>query len=55
MKVRIGVSIGSLATPARLGEAARLLEKTGVDSLWLSEVVSRPRPDEAMAAEWPWH
>src|SRR5450631_2235372 len=23
--------------------------------LWLSEVVSRPGPEEAMAAEWPWH
>lgn len=42
MKVRIGISIGSLATPARLGAAARLLEKSGVDSLWLSEVVYGP-------------
>ena len=42
MKVRIGVSIGSHATPAQLGAAARLLEKTGVDSLWLSEVVYGP-------------
>jgi hypothetical protein len=23
--------------------------------LWLSGVVSRPGPEEAMAAEWPWH
>jgi probable F420-dependent oxidoreductase len=42
MKVRIGVSIGALATPDRLGDAARLLEKTGIDSLWLSEVVYGP-------------
>jgi probable F420-dependent oxidoreductase len=42
MKVRIGISIGALATPDRLGEAARLLEKAGVDSLWLSEVVYGP-------------
>jgi len=42
MKVRIGISLGSLATPARLGQAARLLEKAGVDSLWLSEVVYGP-------------
>src|SRR5215472_8517866 len=42
MKVRIGISIGALATPGRLGDAARLLEKTGVDSLWLSEVVYSP-------------
>jgi len=42
MKVRIGISIGALATPDRLGDAARLLEKTGIDSLWLSEVVYGP-------------
>jgi probable F420-dependent oxidoreductase len=42
MKVRIGISLGSLATPARLGEAAQLLEKAGIDSLWLSEVVYGP-------------
>src|SRR5215468_2164997 len=42
MKVRFGISIGALATPGRLGDAARLLEKTGVDSLWLSEVVYSP-------------
>src|SRR5215472_9030893 len=42
MKVRIGISLGSLATPDRLGEAAQLLEKAGVDSLWLSEVVYGP-------------
>jgi probable F420-dependent oxidoreductase len=42
MKVRIGVSLGSLATPERLGAAAQLLEQAGVDSLWLSEVVYGP-------------
>ena len=42
MKVRIGISIGALATPDRLGEAARLLEKVGIHSLWLSEVVYGP-------------
>lgn len=45
MKVRIGISLGSLATPDRLGEAAQLLEKAGVDSLWLSEVVYGPLVD----------
>jgi probable F420-dependent oxidoreductase len=42
MKVRIGISLGSLATPERLGPSARMLEDAGVDSLWLSEVVYGP-------------
>jgi probable F420-dependent oxidoreductase len=42
MKVRIGISLGSLATPERLSEAAQSLEKAGIDSLWLSEVVYGP-------------
>jgi probable F420-dependent oxidoreductase len=42
MKVRIGISLGSLATPERLGKSARMLEDGGVDSLWLSEVVYGP-------------
>jgi probable F420-dependent oxidoreductase len=42
MKVRIGVSLGPMATPERLGPSARLLEDAGIDSLWLSEVVYGP-------------
>lgn len=42
MKVRIGISLGSMATPGRLGTSARMLEDAGVDSLWLSEVVYGP-------------
>src|SRR5580700_11957848 len=42
MKVRIGISLGSMATPERLGKSARMLEDAGVDSLWLSEVVYGP-------------
>jgi probable F420-dependent oxidoreductase len=42
MKVRIGISLGSMATPDRLGKSARILEGAGVDSLWLSEVVYGP-------------
>jgi probable F420-dependent oxidoreductase len=42
MKVRIGISLGSTATPERLGTSARMLEDAGVDSLWLSEVVYGP-------------
>jgi probable F420-dependent oxidoreductase len=39
MKVRIGVSLGSAATPAGLAAAVELLEAAGIDSLWLSEIV----------------
>jgi probable F420-dependent oxidoreductase len=39
MKVRIGISAGPAATPQGLIDCVPLLEKTGVDSLWLSEVV----------------
>ncbi len=42
MKVRIGIGLGSMATPERLGKSARMLEDAGVDSLWLSEVVYGP-------------
>jgi probable F420-dependent oxidoreductase len=42
MKVRIGISLGSMATPERLGKSARMLEDAGVDSLWLSELVYGP-------------
>ena len=42
MKVRIGISLGSMASPERLGKSARMLEDAGVDSLWLSEVVYGP-------------
>jgi probable F420-dependent oxidoreductase len=39
MKVRIGVSLGPAATPQGLAYGVDLLEKAGIDSLWLSEVV----------------
>jgi probable F420-dependent oxidoreductase len=39
MKVRIGVSLGPAATPQGLAAGVDLLEKAGIDSLWLSEVV----------------
>ena len=39
MKVRIGVSVGPAATPQGLADGVELLEKAGIDSLWLSEVV----------------
>ena len=39
MKVRIGISLGLAATPQDLADGVALLEASGVDSLWLSEVV----------------
>ncbi len=39
MKVRIGVSLGAAGAPAQFGAAVDALEKTGVDSLWLPEMV----------------
>jgi len=39
MKVRIGLSLGPYATPEGLAAAVGTLESSGVDSLWLSEVV----------------
>jgi probable F420-dependent oxidoreductase len=39
MKVRIGVSLGDAGVPAQFGAAVDVLEKAGVDSLWLPEMV----------------
>jgi probable F420-dependent oxidoreductase len=39
MKVRIGVSLGDAGEPGRFGAAVDALEKAGVDSLWLPEMV----------------
>jgi probable F420-dependent oxidoreductase len=39
MKVRIGVGLGAEGDPSAFGEIVDLLEATGVDSLWLSEIV----------------
>jgi probable F420-dependent oxidoreductase len=42
MKVRIGVSLGSAGAADQFAEAVDLLEKAGVDSLWLPENVYSP-------------
>jgi probable F420-dependent oxidoreductase len=42
MKVRIGVSLGPVGTPAQFADAVDLLEQAGVDSLWLPENVYSP-------------
>jgi probable F420-dependent oxidoreductase len=42
MKVRIGISLGPAGTPAQFADAVDQLERAGVDSLWLSELVYSP-------------
>jgi probable F420-dependent oxidoreductase len=42
MKVRIGVSLGPAGTAGQFAEAVDLLERAGVDSLWLPENVYSP-------------
>jgi probable F420-dependent oxidoreductase len=39
MKVRIGVSLGEAGVPDKFGVAVDALEKAGIDSLWLPEMV----------------
>jgi probable F420-dependent oxidoreductase len=41
LKIRIGLSLGTAAEPAGFAAAVDLLERAGVDSLWLSEHVYR--------------
>jgi probable F420-dependent oxidoreductase len=41
LKIRIGLSLGTEAEPAGFAAAVDLLERAGVDSLWLSEHVYR--------------
>ncbi len=45
MKVRIGVGLGAAIGPAEFGGAIDLLEKAGIDSVWLSEVVTSAQVD----------
>src|SRR6202020_2362055 len=45
MRVRIGVSLGAAGVPGEFEAAVRLLEATGVDSLWLPENVYGPAVD----------
>jgi probable F420-dependent oxidoreductase len=42
MKVRIGISVGPAGTPAEFTPAVDRLERDGVDSLWLPEMVYGP-------------
>jgi probable F420-dependent oxidoreductase len=45
MKVRIGVSLGPAGGPDQFAAAVDLLERAGVDSLWLPETVYGPLVD----------
>jgi probable F420-dependent oxidoreductase len=42
MKVRIGISPGPAGVPAQFADTVDMLEQSGVDSLWLSELVYTP-------------
>ncbi|GAA5051395.1 TIGR03854 family LLM class F420-dependent oxidoreductase [Nocardia callitridis] len=48
MKVRIGVGLGPDTAPEQLGAVVDRLESTGVDSLWLSELVYSKAVDPAV-------
>jgi probable F420-dependent oxidoreductase len=45
MKVRIGISLGSAGVPAEFAAAVDGLERDGIDSLWLPEMVYGPLVD----------
>ena len=45
MKVRIGISLGSAGVPGEFSAAVDELERVGVDSLWLPEMVYGPLVD----------
>jgi probable F420-dependent oxidoreductase len=42
VKVRIGISLGPAGVPGGFGDAVDALERSGVDSLWLPEMVYGP-------------
>src|SRR4030095_4706300 len=53
MKIRIGVgAAGASSTPEALGELVTGLDELGVDSLWLSEVLTGPVLDPAVGLAW---
>jgi probable F420-dependent oxidoreductase len=45
LKIRLGVGLGTATAPEEFGTAVDLLERTGIDSLWLPEAVYSPRID----------
>ena len=50
MKVRIGISLGSAGVPGEFTAAVDELERAGIDSLWLPEMVYGPLVDPFAAA-----
>ncbi|MER7863349.1 TIGR03854 family LLM class F420-dependent oxidoreductase [Amycolatopsis japonica] len=45
LKIRVGAGLGTGTAPEEFGAAVDLLEREGVDSLWLPEAVFSPRID----------
>ncbi|WP_414937787.1 TIGR03854 family LLM class F420-dependent oxidoreductase [Amycolatopsis sp. cmx-11-51] len=45
LKIRLGAGLGTGTAPEEFGAAVDLLERAGVDSLWLPEAVYSPRID----------
>lgn len=45
MKVRIGIGLGADGAPSTFGEVVEHVDKLGIDSLWLSEIVSGSQVD----------
>ncbi|WP_410662520.1 TIGR03854 family LLM class F420-dependent oxidoreductase [Amycolatopsis sp. lyj-84] len=45
LKIRVGAGLGTGTAPEEFGAAVDLLERAGIDSLWLPEAVYSPRID----------
>ncbi|MGP7999501.1 MAG: TIGR03854 family LLM class F420-dependent oxidoreductase [Streptosporangiaceae bacterium] len=52
MKVRIGVALGDAGVPSQFGAAVDVLEQSGIDSLWLPEMVYGPLVDPFVGMTW---
>src|SRR6204780_5633544 len=52
MKIRIGISPGPAARPEELPAVVEQLERDGVDSLWLSEMVYGPLVEPFVGMTW---
>lgn len=52
MKVRIGFGTGASLTAGQLGEVADTIDELGLDSLWLSEVLTAPTIDPLVGLSW---
>src|ERR1700694_2966128 len=52
MKVRIGIGTGAALTAGKLGEVVDAIDDLGLDSLWLSEVLTAPVIDPLVGLAW---